>query len=62
MTCKKSFVYSVGASEELPDARIRYELGRVLMEIVSVELFEWVIENNIGVVEEAKERALESIN
>ncbi len=55
-------MYSVGASEELPDARIRYELGRVLMEIVSVELFEWVIENNIGVVEEAKERALESIN
>ena len=39
MTAKKSFVYSIGNSSPLPNARMRFEFTITVIEIILKEIF-----------------------
>jgi hypothetical protein len=52
MTPKKYFIYSIGNCSTLQADRLRYELSRVMLEIICRELFEWLYTGGMVVADE----------
>lgn len=61
MTPKKSFVYSIGSSHPLESDKIRFEMARVILEIICRELFEDLYAEGLIVADEPLDKCLRTI-
>jgi hypothetical protein len=61
MTAKKSFVYAVGNSTQLPHSRMRFDYGSVFVEIIIKELLKYLLDNEMVTLEECVDHAFSNI-